>query len=162
MPDMAQKRNSAAWVPLLSPRDTKLPFDSDTFLSASTLSRPRVLEGSAAGPNRGPEAMGDGSGAGCDWALLNCRLNTASGATWVSIHHGGGVGMGYSQHAGVVIVADGTPEAARRLERVRWNDPASVVWRIADAGYSEVSFVVLPQYPDAVDDWARVMEAARV
>jgi urocanate hydratase len=70
-----------------------------------------------------------------DWPLLNALLNTASGATWVSIHHGGGVGMGYSQHAGVVIVADGTPEARVKLERVLWNDPATGVMRHADAGY---------------------------
>ena len=72
-----------------------------------------------------------------DWPLLNALLNTASGATWVSLHHGGGVGMGFSQHAGMVIVADGTPEAARRLERVLWNDPATGVMRHADAGYDD-------------------------
>jgi urocanate hydratase len=70
-----------------------------------------------------------------DWPLLNALLNTASGATWVSLHHGGGVGIGYSQHAGMVIVADGTPEAAERLSRVLWNDPATGVMRHADAGY---------------------------
>ena len=79
--------------------------------------------------------MKDGSDAVSDWPLLNALLNTASGATWVSLHHGGGVGMGYSQHAGVVIVADGTPEAAKRLSRVLFNDPASGVMRHADAGY---------------------------
>jgi urocanate hydratase len=79
--------------------------------------------------------MKDGSDAVSDWPLLNALVNTASGATWVSLHHGGGVGMGFSQHAGVVIVADGTPEAARRIGRVLWNDPASGVWRHADAGY---------------------------
>jgi urocanate hydratase len=79
--------------------------------------------------------MMDGSDAISDWPLLNALLNCASGATWVSIHHGGGVGIGYSQHAGMVIVADGTPEAAKRLERVLWNDPASGVMRHADAGY---------------------------
>ena len=79
--------------------------------------------------------MMDGSDAVSDWPLLNALLNTASGATWVSLHHGGGVGMGYSQHSGVVIVADGTPEAAKRLERVLWNDPATGVMRHADAGY---------------------------
>jgi hypothetical protein len=88
-------------------------------------------------PNRETEAMRDGSDAVSDWPLLNALVNTASGATWVSLHHGGGVGMGFSQHAGVVIVADGTPEAAKRLERVLWNDPASGVWRHADAGYEE-------------------------
>ena len=91
--------------------------------------------GSVASPNRETEAMQDGSDAISDWPLLNALLNCASGATWVSIHHGGGVGMGFSQHAGMVIVADGTPEAARRLERVLWNDPASGVMRHADAGY---------------------------
>jgi urocanate hydratase len=79
--------------------------------------------------------MRDGSDAVSDWPLLNALLNCASGATWVSLHHGGGVGIGYSQHAGMVIVADGTPEAARRIERVLWNDPASGVMRHADAGY---------------------------
>ena len=79
----------------------------------------------------------DGSDVVSDWPLLNALLNTASGATWVSLHHGGGVGMGYSQHAGMVIVADGTAEAARRLERVLWNDPATGVMRHADAGYPE-------------------------
>jgi len=79
--------------------------------------------------------MKDGSDAVSDWPLLNALLNCASGATWVSLHHGGGVGMGYSQHAGVVIVCDGTSEAGRRIERVLWNDPASGVMRHADAGY---------------------------
>jgi urocanate hydratase len=79
--------------------------------------------------------MRDGSDAVSDWPLLNAMLNVAGGATWVSLHHGGGVGMGYSQHAGVVIVADGTDAAARRLARVLWNDPASGVMRHADAGY---------------------------
>jgi urocanate hydratase len=79
--------------------------------------------------------MRDGSDAVSDWPLLNALLSTAGGATWVSFHHGGGVGMGYSQHAGVVIVCDGTPEAARRIERVLWNDPALGVVRHADAGY---------------------------
>jgi urocanate hydratase len=81
--------------------------------------------------------MKDGSDAVSDWPLLNAMINTASGATWVSIHHGGGVGMGFSQHAGMVICADGTDEAAARLERVLWNDPASGVWRHADAGYED-------------------------
>jgi urocanate hydratase len=99
------------------------------------IGRDHLDSGSVASPNRETEAMQDGSDAVSDWPLLNALVNTASGATWVSIHHGGGVGMGFSQHAGVVIVADGTPEAARRLERVLWNDPASGVWRHADAGY---------------------------
>jgi urocanate hydratase len=93
--------------------------------------------GSVASPYRETEKMLDGSDAVADWALLNALLNTASGATWVSLHHGGGVGMGYSQHAGVVIVCDGTPAAARRIERVLWNDPATGVMRHADAGYQE-------------------------
>jgi len=91
--------------------------------------------GSVASPNPETEAMRDGSDAVSDWPLLNALLNTASGATWVSLHHGGGVGMGFSQHAGVVIVADGTEAAARRLGRVLWNDPATGVMRHADAGY---------------------------
>ena len=99
------------------------------------IGRDHLDSGSVASPNRETEAMRDGSDAVSDWPLLNALVNTASGATWVSLHHGGGVGMGFSQHAGVVILADGTPEAARRLERVLWNDPASGVWRHADAGY---------------------------
>jgi len=99
------------------------------------IGRDHLDSGSVASPNRETEGMKDGSDAVSDWPLLNALVNTASGATWVSLHHGGGVGMGFSQHAGVVIVADGTAEAARRLERVLWNDPASGVWRHADAGY---------------------------
>ena len=99
------------------------------------IGRDHLDSGSVASPNRETEAMRDGSDAVSDWPLLNALLNTASGATWVSFHHGGGVGMGYSQHAGMVIVADGTPEAAARLERVLWNDPATGVMRHADAGY---------------------------
>ena len=99
------------------------------------IGRDHLDSGSVASPNRETEAMKDGSDAVSDWPLLNALVNTASGATWVSIHHGGGVGMGFSQHAGVVICADGTDEAAKRLERVLWNDPASGVWRHADAGY---------------------------
>jgi urocanate hydratase len=101
------------------------------------IGRDHLDAGSVASPNRETEAMRDGSDAVADWPLLNALLNTASGATWVSIHHGGGVGMGYSQHAGVVIVCDGTPAAARRIERVLWNDPATGVMRHADAGYAE-------------------------
>ena len=101
------------------------------------IGRDHLDSGSVASPNRETEAMQDGSDAVSDWPLLNALLNTAGGATWVSIHHGGGVGMGYSQHAGVVIVADGTAAAARRLARVLWNDPATGVMRHADAGYSE-------------------------
>ncbi|MFA5963421.1 MAG: urocanate hydratase [Sphingomonas sp.] len=99
------------------------------------IGRDHLDSGSVASPNRETEAMRDGSDAVSDWPLLNALLNTASGATWVSLHHGGGVGMGYSQHSGMVIVADGTPEAARRLKRVLWNDPATGVMRHADAGY---------------------------
>jgi urocanate hydratase len=99
------------------------------------IGRDHLDSGSVASPNRETEAMRDGTDAVSDWPLLNALLNTASGATWVSLHHGGGVGMGFSQHAGMVIVADGTPEAAKRLERVLWNDPASGVMRHADAGY---------------------------
>src|SRR5687767_5737083 len=99
------------------------------------IGRDHLDSGSVASPNRETESMMDGSDAVSDWPLLNALLNTASGATWVSLHHGGGVGMGYSQHSGMVIVADGTEAAARRLERVLWNDPASGVMRHADAGY---------------------------
>ncbi|UZW57451.1 urocanate hydratase [Sphingobium sp. JS3065] len=99
------------------------------------IGRDHLDSGSVASPNRETEAMRDGSDAVSDWPLLNALLNTASGATWVSLHHGGGVGMGYSQHSGMVIVADGTPDAAARLGRVLWNDPATGVMRHADAGY---------------------------
>jgi urocanate hydratase len=99
------------------------------------IGRDHLDSGSVASPNRETEAMRDGSDAVSDWPFLNALVNTASGATWVSIHHGGGAGMGYSQHAGVVIVCDGTREAARRIERVLWNDPATGVLRHADAGY---------------------------
>ncbi len=99
------------------------------------IGRDHLDSGSVASPNRETEAMRDGSDAVSDWPLLNALLNTASGATWVSLHHGGGVGMGYSQHAGVVIVCDGTDAAAKRIERVLWNDPATGVMRHADAGY---------------------------
>jgi urocanate hydratase len=88
-----------------------------------------------ASPNRETESMQDGSDAVSDWPLLNALLNTASGATWVSLHHGGGVGMGFSQHSGMVIVCDGTDEAAERIARVLHNDPATGVMRHADAGY---------------------------
>jgi urocanate hydratase len=99
------------------------------------IGRDHLDSGSVASPNRETEGMRDGSDAVADWPLLNALLNTASGATWVSMHHGGGVGIGYSQHSGVVIVCDGTPAAARRIERVLWNDPATGVMRHADAGY---------------------------
>ncbi len=99
------------------------------------IGRDHLDSGSVASPNRETEAMKDGSDAVSDWPLLNALLNTASGATWVSLHHGGGVGMGFSQHSGIVICADGTDMAARKLERVLWNDPATGVMRHADAGY---------------------------
>jgi urocanate hydratase len=101
------------------------------------IGRDHLDSGSVASPNRETEAMRDGSDAVSDWPLLNALLNTASGATWVSFHHGGGVGMGYAQHAGVVIVCDGSEAAARRIERVLWNDPGTGVMRHADAGYEE-------------------------
>ncbi|HLB16534.1 MAG TPA: urocanate hydratase, partial [Burkholderiales bacterium] len=101
------------------------------------IGRDHLDSGSVASPNRETESMRDGSDAVSDWAFLNALLNCAGGATWVSIHHGGGVGMGYSQHAGMVIVCDGTDAAAKRIERVLWNDPASGVMRHADAGYAE-------------------------
>jgi urocanate hydratase len=101
------------------------------------IGRDHLDSGSVASPNRETERMRDGSDAVSDWPLLNALLNTASGATWVSLHHGGGVGMGYSQHAGVVIVCDGSEAAAKRIARVLWNDPATGVMRHADAGYDE-------------------------
>jgi urocanate hydratase len=101
------------------------------------IGRDHLDSGSVASPNRETEAMRDGSDAVSDWPLLNALLNTAGGATWVSLHHGGGVGMGYSQHSGVVIVCDGTDAAARRIERVLWNDPGTGVMRHADAGYED-------------------------
>jgi len=101
------------------------------------IGRDHLDSGSVASPNRETEAMKDGSDAVSDWPLLNALLNTASGATWVSLHHGGGVGMGFSQHSGMVICCDGSPDAARRVERVLWNDPATGVMRHADAGYED-------------------------
>src|SRR6202163_2611782 len=127
------------WVGLGDRHRLGLAFNE--MVSLGELKAPIVIgrdhldSGSVASPNRETEAMRDGSDAVADWPLLNALLNTASGATWVSIHHGGGVGMGYSQHSGVVIVCDGTPAAARRIERVLWNDPATGVMRHADAGY---------------------------
>ena len=127
------------WIGLGDRHRAGLMFNE--MVASGELSGPIVIgrdhldSGSVASPNRETEAMMDGSDAVSDWPLLNALLNTASGASWVSLHHGGGVGMGYSQHSGVVIVADGTPEAAKRLERVLWNDPATGVMRHADAGY---------------------------
>ncbi len=129
------------WVGLGDRHRLGLAFNS--MVANGTLKAPIVIgrdhldSGSVASPNRETEAMRDGSDAVSDWPLLNALLNCASGATWVSLHHGGGVGMGFSQHAGMVIVADGTPQAAARLSRVLWNDPATGVMRHADAGYPE-------------------------
>src|SRR5438270_2005599 len=127
------------WLGLGQRHQAGLAFNA--MVASGELKAPIVIgrdhldAGSVASPNRETEAMVDGSDAVSDWPLLNALLNTASGATWVSLHHGGGVGIGFSQHAGMVIVADGTPEAARRIERVLWNDPATGVMRHADAGY---------------------------
>ena len=144
--DMARERISfqglparICWIGLGDRHRAGLKFNemvaSGELKAPVVIGRDHLDAGSVASPNRETEAMKDGSDAVSDWPLLNALINTASGATWVSLHHGGGVGMGFSQHAGVVIVADGTHEAARRLERVLWNDPASGVWRHADAGY---------------------------
>ncbi|MEE9348089.1 MAG: urocanate hydratase [Robiginitomaculum sp.] len=127
------------WVGLGDRHRLGLAFNE--MVASGELSAPVVIgrdhldSGSVASPNRETEAMKDGSDAVSDWPLLNALLNTASGATWVSLHHGGGVGMGFSQHSGMVIVADGTEDAARRIGRVLWNDPATGVMRHADAGY---------------------------
>ncbi len=146
--DMARERIAfqglparICWVGLGQRHKLALAFNE--MVASGELSAPIVIgrdhldSGSVASPNRETEAMLDGSDAVSDWPLLNALMNTASGATWVSIHHGGGVGMGFSQHAGVVICADGSEDAARRLNRVLWNDPASGVMRHADAGYPE-------------------------
>jgi len=101
------------------------------------IGRDHLDSGSVASPNRETESMRDGSDAIADWPVLNALLNTAAGATWVSVHHGGGVGIGYSIHAGMVVVADGTADAARRLERVLTTDPGTGIMRHADAGYPE-------------------------
>ena len=144
--DMARERISfqglparICWVGLGDRHRLGLAFNE--MVAKGELSAPVVIgrdhldSGSVASPNRETEAMLDGSDAVSDWPLLNALLNCASGATWVSLHHGGGVGMGFSQHSGMVICADGTPEAAARLGRVLWNDPATGVMRHADAGY---------------------------
>jgi urocanate hydratase len=144
--DMARERISfqglparICWVGLGDRHRLGLAFNemvaSGELKAPIVIGRDHLDSGSVASPNRETESMRDGSDAVSDWPLLNALLNTASGATWVSLHHGGGVGMGYSQHAGMVIVADGTPDAARRLARVLWNDPATGVMRHADAGY---------------------------
>jgi urocanate hydratase len=129
------------WVGLGQRHRLGLAFND--MVKSGELSAPVVIgrdhldSGSVASPNRETEAMKDGSDAVSDWPLLNAMLNTASGATWVSIHHGGGVGMGYSQHAGLVIVCDGSDAAAKRIARVLWNDPGTGVMRHADAGYED-------------------------
>ncbi|MEO0427052.1 MAG: urocanate hydratase [Pseudomonadota bacterium] len=146
--DMARERIAfqglparICWIGLGERHRAGLAFNemvaSGALKAPVVIGRDHLDAGSVASPNRETEAMKDGSDAVSDWPLLNAMLNTASGATWVSLHHGGGVGMGYSQHAGMVVVADGTEDAARRLERVLWNDPASGVWRHADAGYED-------------------------
>jgi urocanate hydratase len=145
--DMAQKRIKfqglparICWVGLGDRHRLGLAFNE--MVAKGELKAPIVIgrdhldSGSVASPNRETEGMMDGSDAVSDWPLLNALLNCASGATWVSLHHGGGVGMGFSQHSGMVIVCDGTADAARRIERVLWNDPATGVMRHADAGYA--------------------------
>ena len=144
--DMAQKRIKfqglparICWVGLGDRHRLGLAFNE--MVATGELKAPIVIgrdhldSGSVASPNRETEGMMDGSDAVSDWPLLNALLNCASGATWVSLHHGGGVGMGFSQHSGMVIVCDGTQDAARRIARVLWNDPATGVMRHADAGY---------------------------
>jgi urocanate hydratase len=147
------------WIGLGQRQRAGLAFNemvkSGELKAPIVIGRDHLDSGSVASPNRETEAMRDGSDAVSDWPLLNALLNTAGGATWVSLHHGGGVGMGYSQHAGVVIVCDGTDAAAKRIERVLWNDPATGVMRHADAGY-EVAVkcaheqgLKMPMLPDA-------------
>jgi urocanate hydratase len=144
--DMARKRIKfqglparICWVGLGDRHRLGLAFNE--MVAKGELKAPIVIgrdhldSGSVASPNRETEAMRDGSDAVSDWPLLNALLNCASGATWVSLHHGGGVGMGFSQHSGMVICCDGTEDAARRIARVLWNDPATGVMRHADAGY---------------------------
>ncbi len=144
--DMARERIAfqglparICWIGLGDRHRAGLKFNdmvaSGELKAPIVIGRDHLDSGSVASPNRETEAMRDGSDAVSDWPLLNALLNTASGATWVSLHHGGGVGMGYSQHAGVVIVADGSDDARAKLERVLWNDPATGVMRHADAGY---------------------------
>ncbi|PGH55366.1 urocanate hydratase [Azospirillum palustre] len=144
--DMAAKRIQfqglparICWVGLGQRHRLGLAFNemvkSGELKAPIVIGRDHLDSGSVASPNRETEAMKDGTDAVSDWPLLNALLNTASGATWVSLHHGGGVGMGFSQHSGMVIVCDGSDAAAKRLERVLWNDPATGVMRHADAGY---------------------------
>jgi len=135
------------WLGLKDRARIGLAFNE--MVAAGELKAPLVIgrdhldSGSVASPNRETEAMLDGSDAVSDWPLLNALLNTSSGATWVSFHHGGGVGMGFSQHAGLVIVCDGTEAAAKRIQRVLWNDPATGVMRHADAGYERAQHCAL-------------------
>jgi urocanate hydratase len=144
--DMAQARIAfqglparICWIGLGERHRAGLAFNamvkSGELKAPIVIGRDHLDAGSVASPNRETEAMKDGTDAVSDWPMLNALLNTAGGATWVSLHHGGGVGMGYSQHAGVVIVCDGSDAAAKRIERVLWNDPATGVMRHADAGY---------------------------
>ena len=144
--DMAQERIAfqglparICWVGLGDRHRLGLAFNemvaNGELKAPVVIGRDHLDSGSVASPNRETESMKDGSDAVSDWPLLNALLNCASGATWVSFHHGGGVGIGFSQHAGLVICCDGTPEAAKRIERVLWNDPATGVMRHADAGY---------------------------
>jgi len=144
--DMAQERIAfqglparICWVGLGDRHRLGLAFNemvaNGELKAPVVIGRDHLDSGSVASPNRETESMQDGSDAVSDWPLLNALLNCASGATWVSFHHGGGVGIGFSQHAGLVICCDGTPEAAKRIERVLWNDPATGVMRHADAGY---------------------------
>ncbi len=146
--DMAAKRIKfqglparICWVGLGDRHRLGLAFNeivaSGELMAPIVIGRDHLDSGSVASPNRETEAMKDGTDAVSDWPLLNALLNCASGATWVSFHHGGGVGMGFSQHAGMVVVCDGTKEAAKRIERVLWNDPATGVMRHADAGYED-------------------------
>ena len=146
--DMAQQKISfqglparICWVGLGQRHRLGLAFNemvrSGELKAPVVIGRDHLDSGSVASPNRETESMVDGSDAVSDWPLLNAMLNTAGGATWVSVHHGGGVGMGYSQHAGVVIVCDGSEAADKRIARVLWNDPASGVMRHADAGYQD-------------------------
>ena len=145
--DMARERIAfqglparICWVGLGQRHRLGLAFNemvkSGELKAPVVIGRDHLDSGSVASPNRETEAMLDGSDAVSDWPLLNALLNTAGGATWVSLHHGGGVGMGFSQHAGVVIVCDGTDAAAKRIGRVLWNDPGTGVMRHADAGYN--------------------------
>ena len=146
--DMARRRihfqglpARICWVGLGDRHRIGLAFNqmvaSGELKAPIVIGRDHLDSGSVASPNRETESMRDGSDAVSDWPLLNALLNCASGATWVSLHHGGGVGMGFSQHAGMVVVCDGTPEAGVRVGRVLWNDPATGVMRHADAGYDE-------------------------